>query len=65
VIVDSLLQSLVGEITESLPIDRSQQKKKEEVREDVYVVDSYQNVKEERREYIEAYHRHLIERELI
>ena len=41
-ITDTLLQSLIGEISnEDLPIDRRKKNQKEETREDVYVVDQY------------------------
>ena len=38
--------------------------KEEEPAADIYVIDTSHSMKEERREWIELHHRHLIEREL-
>jgi len=70
-ITDTVLQEVLIELRKNFPPERNQEKKKTKLLEkkiespaEVYVVDLTYGQKEERREWIEAHHRHLIEREL-
>jgi hypothetical protein len=78
-LVDDLTESIycdiLKQLVSSLPLDRDNEAKQEleksnkekeenENAAEVYVIDTSQSMKEERREWIELHHRHHIEREL-